>query len=73
MKWGNFLATAFIILIIILLQWPKMKQKPKKEKSAFIVLLLIGLFLSMFDLPYIGGPAKWIEYVFNPFGEILEK
>ncbi|QED47286.1 hypothetical protein [Cytobacillus dafuensis] len=73
MKWGSFLATAFIILIIILLQWPKMKPKPKVEKSAFIVLLLIALLLSMFNLPYISGPAKWIEYVFKPFGEILEK
>lgn len=73
MRWGAFFATAAIVMIIILFQWPKMKQHPKKEKSAFIGLLTIGLILSMFDLPHISGPVKWIEFVFKPFTKILEK
>lgn len=67
MKWGIFFATAFIIGMIILFQWPKLKNYPKKDKAAFIVLILFSLSLSLFDLPYIEGPIKWIEYILQPF------
>lgn len=73
MKWGAFFATAIVSIIIVLFQWPKMKQTKKKDKAAFIILLLIGLSLSMLNLPYIPGPVKWIEHVFKPFTKILEK
>ncbi|KAB2337270.1 hypothetical protein F7731_06545 [Cytobacillus depressus] len=73
MKWGTFFATAIIIMVIIYLQWPQLKKKPKRDISAFIGLLLIGLFLSMFDLLYIGGPAKWIEHVLKPIAVFMEK
>ena len=50
-RWGAFFATTVIVALIILYQWPRMKQNPKKDKLAFITLLLIGWVLSMFDLP----------------------
>ncbi|MCQ6278421.1 hypothetical protein JN080_04055 [Bacillus sp. EB600] len=59
--------------VIILFQWPKMKQHPKKDKWAFFMLLLIGWMLSMFDLPNMPGPLTWIEELFKPVGQFMEK
>lgn len=73
MRWGAFLVTTVIVVLIILYQLPRMKQKPKKDKMAFFTLLLIGWILSMFDLPHLGGPTAWIETLFSPFGRFLEK
>lgn len=72
MKWGAFFATAAIIIVILLFQWPKMKQKPKKDKIALIVLLFIGWGLSMLNLPHIQGPTTLIEAIFTPFSKILD-
>ena len=73
MRWGAFFCTTIIVALIILYQWPKMKQNPKKDKIAFSILLLIGWVLSMFDLPHMAGPTTWIEALFKPFGQFMEK
>ena len=73
MRWGAFLGTTIIIAVIILYQWPKMKQHPKKDKWMFFMLLLVCWVLSMFDLPNMAGPLTWIEAAFKPVGQILEK
>lgn len=63
--------TAVIIAIVIFVEWPKMKQYPKKDKRVFFVLLFIGLGLSIFDLPYIPGPITWLEAFFKPFAQFM--
>ncbi|MBA9028203.1 MULTISPECIES: hypothetical protein [Bacillaceae] len=73
MRWGVFVSTTIIVVLIILYEWPKMKQNPKKDKVAFFTLLLIGLVLSMFDLSHMAGPTTWLETLFKPFGEFMEK
>lgn len=73
MRWGAFLLTSGIVVLIILYQWPRMKQNPRKDKMAFVSLLLIGWILSMFDLPHMSGPTSWIEALFKPFGRFMEK
>lgn len=73
MRWGAFMCTTVIVTLIILFEWPKMKQNPKKDKMAFLTLLLTGLVLSMFNLPQMSGPTQWIEAFFRPFGEFMEK
>jgi len=72
-KWGSFFAVTIVIIGILLLQWPKMKQAPKKDKWAFGLLLLIGWALSMFDLQHISGPITWKEVIFRPFRPLVEK
>ncbi|MCM3167813.1 hypothetical protein [Peribacillus frigoritolerans] len=67
------MCTTVIVTLIILFEWPKMKQNPKKDKMAFLTLLLTGLVLSMFNLPQMSGPTQWIEALFRPFGEFMEK
>lgn len=73
MKWGAFFATMIIVMIIVFLQWPKMKTNPKKDKTAFIILLAIGLLLSMFNLQYIKGPSAVRQFLFKPFIEYMQK
>ena len=73
MRWGAFFCTTVIVALIILYEWPKMKQNPKKDKMAFLTLLLTCLVLSMFNLPQMSGPTQWIETLFKPFGEFMEK
>ncbi|CAI6082182.1 hypothetical protein PAECIP112173_03472 [Paenibacillus sp. JJ-100] len=73
MQWLAFFSTMVIITVIIALQWPRMKHYPRKDKGAFLVLLLFGLVLSMFDLKYMNGPTTWVEAIFKPFGQFMEK
>ncbi|MDQ0216255.1 hypothetical protein J2S13_002696 [Oikeobacillus pervagus] len=72
MRWEAFGGTAVIIVVIILFQWPKVKQNPAKDKIAFFMLLVIGWGLSMFDLPHMGGPLTWIEALLKPFARFME-
>ncbi|WP_414714809.1 hypothetical protein [Sporosarcina koreensis] len=73
MMWGTFFATMLIVMTIVFLQWPKMKTNPKKDKTAFIVLLVIGLLLSMLDLQYMKGPTSVRQFLFKPFVEYMQK
>ncbi|MBK5482007.1 hypothetical protein JFV29_08705 [Peribacillus sp. TH16] len=73
MRWGTFLCTTVIVALIILYEWPKIKQNPKKDKMAFFSLLLMGLVLSMFNIQQMSGPSAWIVTFFKPFGEFMEK
>ncbi|MBY0120973.1 hypothetical protein [Bacillus sp. S/N-304-OC-R1] len=73
MNWGIFFATACIIGMIVLYEWPKLKNYPKKDKTAFIVLIIFSLCLSLFNLPYIEGPIRWIQYVLQPFVNFVNK
>ncbi|MEJ9232945.1 hypothetical protein LAV79_26760 [Peribacillus butanolivorans] len=67
------MCTTVIVALIILYEWPKMKQNSKKDKMAFLSLLLMGLVLSMFNIQQMSGPTSWIETFFKPFGEFMEK
>lgn len=73
MKWGAFLIVVAISIVILLFQWPKIKQAPKKDKWAFGILLVIGWGLSMLDLPHISGPVTWKAVIFRPFSQFLQK
>lgn len=73
MRWGAIFAVVTVSIVILLFQWPKMKQAPKKDKWAFGVLLVIGWVLSMFDLPHISGPITWKEVIFRPFGQLMQQ
>lgn len=71
MAWGSFFGTMMIVLVIMFLQWPKIKQNPTRDKAAFIVLLMIGLVLSMFDLQHMKGPVTLVDVIFQPLGKLL--
>lgn len=75
MKWGAILGISCVIIIIILLQWPKLKKNQKREKAALISLSVIGWILAILLVffPNMAGPTQLIEAIFNPLGKLLEK
>ena len=72
MRWEAFFGTTLMIIILLSIQWPKIKKYAKKDKWAFFILLLIGWGLSMLDLPNIAGPITWLEILFKPLGKFME-
>ncbi|WP_103106396.1 hypothetical protein [Brevibacillus reuszeri] len=72
MKWGLLLGMSTLVGLIIIYEWPKLKPLPKKDKLSFFVLVFMGWFLSLFDLPNIPGPTSMIESLFKPFSKMLE-
>lgn len=72
MKWGIFFCVLPIIGIIVLFEWKKIKNYPKKDKITFFMLLTIVGTLSLFDLPNLPGPVTLLEYIFKPFGKYME-
>lgn len=71
MQWGQFFGAALVIAVIVILQWPRIKDNPIKDKGAFIVILVIGLVLSMFDLERMKGPITLFEAIFSPIGRYM--
>ncbi|MDQ0194278.1 hypothetical protein J2T20_002646 [Paenibacillus wynnii] len=55
------------ILLILWLDWPQIRAKSKRDKVAFITLLLIGWLLSLLDLPNTPGPVLVLKTIFKPF------
>ena len=72
MRWGAFFGTTLVIVILLSIQWPKIKKIRKKDKRAFFILLFMGWGLSMFDIPHMTGPTTWLETFFRPFGKFME-
>ncbi|MBS4206486.1 hypothetical protein [Bacillus sp. FJAT-50079] len=72
MEWKVFFATMLIVFIIILFQWPKMKQHPKKDKGTFLILLFIALILSSLDLQRLPGPVTWVSTLLKPLGTFMQ-
>ncbi|MGC5328085.1 hypothetical protein [Brevibacillus sp. SYSU BS000544] len=73
MRWSVILGVTFIVVLIVLFEWPRMKNHPKRDKIAFAGLLLIGWVLSMLDLQNMAGPNTLVEMIFKPISVILEK
>lgn len=73
MEWKQFFATAVIIALIVIMQWPSIKSNPTKDKGAFIVLLLIVLVLSLFNLQYVKGPSDLEQAIFSPISRMIGK
>ncbi|GAB7388763.1 hypothetical protein BSNK01_26010 [Bacillaceae bacterium] len=75
MEWGVLSGIAVIVGGIVLYEWPRFDAKQRKEKAAFLVLLLLGVVLASLLLffPDLPGPTQLIDAVFRPLGKYLEK
>ncbi|MNR03477.1 hypothetical protein D3C85_1193700 [compost metagenome] len=73
MKWSVFIPVAFAAICIVLLELPKLKQKPMKDKIAFTAIVLAVLLLAMFDLPNTPGPISFLNALFKPFKPLVEQ
>jgi hypothetical protein len=74
MKWGPVLGCSFLVMCIILYQWPKIKQHQKKEKGALITLSIFAWLLAnlLIFFPDVPGPTELIDWIYKPLGKLLE-
>ncbi|MFH5183601.1 hypothetical protein ACHHV8_13795 [Paenibacillus sp. TAB 01] len=72
MNWSFFGCVTAAISIIAWFEWPRLKQKPARDRAAFISLLLLGWILSMFDLPHIPGPTNYLQHIYKPLSGWLK-
>lgn len=73
MRWSFFCGVTIAVLLIWWFEWPKLKQKPKRDKSIFVSLLLLIWLLSMLDLPNTPGPTTLLQFIFKPFKGLVEQ
>lgn len=72
MRWGTLALMAAIACLILMIQWGQMKEYPSKDKRVVIALLLIGCFMSAFDLQDLPGPLYLIRKVVGPLATFME-
>ncbi|MEK3883997.1 hypothetical protein [Paenibacillus sp. PL2-23] len=72
MRWGKAAGVTLIVLCIIAIEWPRLKDKPVRDKAAFMAILTMGWLLAMLDLPNIQGPTALIEQIFKPLTNRLK-
>jgi multisubunit Na+/H+ antiporter MnhB subunit len=75
MKWGWVIGLTVILLMIVWYEWPKMNPNQKKEKAAFATLSVLGWVLAVLLVfqPELPGPTQLVEFIYKPFGKLLEK
>jgi multisubunit Na+/H+ antiporter MnhB subunit len=75
MKWGEVAGITVILLAIALFEWPRMNSNQRKEKAAFATLSFIGWVLAVLLIfqPEMPGPTQLVEFIYKPFGKLLEK
>ncbi|MCY9666153.1 hypothetical protein M5X11_14450 [Paenibacillus alginolyticus] len=73
MRWSFFCGVTIAVLLICWFEWPKLKQKPKRDKAVFVSLILLVWLLSMLDLPRTPGPTTLLQFIFKPFKGLLEQ
>lgn len=59
-------------LAIWLNEWKQLKKKPKRDRIAFFVLLIIGWGMSALDLRHLPGPTQLLLAVFKPLAWLVE-
>lgn len=75
MKWGALLGITFIISCVVFFQWPLLTKKyQKRERTAFIIISILGWLLAMMLLyfPNTPGPTQFVDMLFRPLGKLLE-
>lgn len=74
MKWGIVLGFSFVMALMFLYEWPKINQNQKKEKMAYLCLMVMGWILAFILLffPNTPGPTDLVELIYKPLGKMLE-
>lgn len=72
MRWTFFCIVTIAVSLIAWVEWPKLKEKPRRDRVVFTSLLILGWGLSMLDLPNTPGPTTVLEVIFKPLRPLLE-
>lgn len=69
---SSFIVVTSAVILLLCMERKRLKQMPKRDKSAFFSLLAIGWFMSFFDLSHMAGPSKLLQMLYKPLMKILE-
>ncbi|RKQ19321.1 hypothetical protein [Ureibacillus endophyticus] len=74
MKWIAGFMIVVIVILMVIIEWQKMSRQMKREKTAFIVLVISGVILAYLLLlfPDVPGPTQLIDAVYRPITNILK-
>lgn len=65
----NVFVILVVIILIFLYEWPKINKNDKRLKGAFVVLIMIGFFLTLLIIffPQLPGPTDFLLKFFRLF------
>ncbi|HEX7057355.1 MAG TPA: hypothetical protein VF260_09210 [Bacilli bacterium] len=71
---GSLLGITAFAALIVILQWPMVKQQQKKERAAFIIFTAIGWSLSLLLVifPEMPGLTTLVNFLYKPLGYLLK-
>lgn len=66
---------AAVLVLIALYKWPKMKSQKKREKTASAALTVLGGILAVLlvFVPDMPGPTQFMDTLYKPLVNMLEK
>lgn len=69
---NNIFITAFVVALIIILQWKELKQGTRETRwVVFSVLVVSGvLWVYIATWVHVPRPAMWLETILEPFDPI---
>ncbi|WP_408011325.1 hypothetical protein ACJROX_14055 [Pseudalkalibacillus sp. A8] len=75
MNLASVFGITVVVILITLIEWPKMNKNQKKEKWAFVTLTMSGWLLAVLLVyfPDMPGPTNLIDMIFKPLGKLLQK
>lgn len=75
MSWNYILLAIVLSLLATVVQWLRMKTSPKKERAAYLSIMVLCWALSVLLMikPGIPGPTELVDALFQPLAKLLEK
>ncbi|MEK3796746.1 hypothetical protein MHI18_00565 [Peribacillus sp. FSL H8-0477] len=70
MKWLYSIAVTFVIVLIALFEWPRLKKDRKKEKQFFLVILALDWVFAIILLFYPDLPSPYLKLI--PLADYME-
>ena len=75
MIWEGLLGVAAVLALMVLYDWRSMSSYTKREKTAYGALTGLGAILAILLVldPQMPGPTQWIDVIYQPLVNLLEK
>lgn len=73
MRWSFFCGITITVIVIFWLEWRKLKQNPKRDRAAFVTLLILIWLMSMMDIINMPGPNRMLAFIFKPLMGLVQQ
>ncbi|TBL80284.1 hypothetical protein [Paenibacillus thalictri] len=74
MNWAALAVITVIVILMILYEWPRLRQHTVKEKSVFVIMTTAGWILALLLVlfPELPGPTQLVDAIYKPLGKLFE-